>query len=448
MSAPPNYKIIGHNSMKYILVELNEVNFDYVNKYIEAGFNLQNLQRLISNGISKTKAENEYENIEPWIQWPSVHTGKCYAEHQVFRLGDIINYPESLIFDEIEKRGYSVGNISAMNAKNNLKNPAFFIPDPWTDTSTDGSWTSKSIDLALKQAVNDNSSGRLTLSTIFRLIISTCKILPLSSIFYLLSLLPWALNKKTWRKAIFLDVFLFQIFKEKLTKKSCDFSVIFLNAAAHIQHHFLLSSSIFDKKSFKNPSWYISEDDDPLLEVYMAYDKVIGELYGMKNYKFIIATGLSQVPCKNPTFYYRLKKHNDFFKELNIVFEKISPRMTRDFLVSFKTNLDRDDCINKLQSIFVNGVPLFGLIDVRNHEIFVTLDYPQEITESTTIDESASISDKFNLHNHVVFVAIKNGIHDGTGYVAFGDVEDKKAFTSDRHVSFLYDYLLSLFPKK
>ena len=63
-----------------------------------------------------------------------------------------------------------------MNAENRLKNPAYFIPDPWTETLSDDSEFSKRLSLLLKQSVNDNSSGKLSfrsLVTIFEIIFKT-----------------------------------------------------------------------------------------------------------------------------------------------------------------------------------------------------------------------------------------------------------------------------------
>ena len=109
------------------LIELNEINFDVVYQYTKAGFQLPNLLTLKNQGTLMSSSEDVYEHLEPWIQWPSVHTGKTYDEHQVFRLGDAVNYQGGQLFEDIEKRGYSVGNLSAMNAANRLKKPAFLF---------------------------------------------------------------------------------------------------------------------------------------------------------------------------------------------------------------------------------------------------------------------------------------------------------------------------------
>ena len=56
------------------------------------------------------------------------------------------------IYEVIEKKGYKVGAISPMNVKNKPKNPAFFIPDPWTNTTPDNNFWSKNIYTAIKQS--------------------------------------------------------------------------------------------------------------------------------------------------------------------------------------------------------------------------------------------------------------------------------------------------------
>ena len=151
--------------MNLILLELNEINFEVAKYYIDDGEELPGFKKLFDNGVHSTESEHKYSNLEPWIQWPSVHTGKSYEEHGVFRLGDFINSDQEQFFEKVERAGYKVGAISPMNASNRLKNPTYFIPDPWTQTSSDDSYFSKSISKAINQAVNDNSKSKLTITT-------------------------------------------------------------------------------------------------------------------------------------------------------------------------------------------------------------------------------------------------------------------------------------------
>ena len=134
-------------SLKLLFIQLNEINFDLVDKYLSTSkeSKFTNL-RIIRNTYQSfdTYAEDEYKNLEPWIQWPSIYLGKDFNQHKIFRLGDIVNLTsEKQIFEIIEDRGFKVGAISPMNAENRLKNPSYFIPDPWTNTHSDNSSYSK-----------------------------------------------------------------------------------------------------------------------------------------------------------------------------------------------------------------------------------------------------------------------------------------------------------------
>ena len=64
------------------------------------------------------------------------------------------------IFEELEQEKFKIGSISAMNTVNNLQNPSYFIPDPWTETQSDNNYFSKIITEVLRDTVNNNASGK------------------------------------------------------------------------------------------------------------------------------------------------------------------------------------------------------------------------------------------------------------------------------------------------
>ena len=140
-----------------------------------------------------------------------MHTGKTYTEHQVFRLGDAVNYQGGQLFEEIEGRGYAVGNLSAMNAANRMEKPAFFIPDPWTDTPADSSFISRALAQAVSQTVNDNTGGKITAQSALNLSLASLVLFSPSRYFWFVKKLLWALSKP-WRKAMFLDLLLAEYF--------------------------------------------------------------------------------------------------------------------------------------------------------------------------------------------------------------------------------------------
>ena len=430
-----------------ILVELNEINFDLVRHYAESGAKLPVLKQLMVQGELTSLSEEVYEHLEPWIQWPSVHTGKTYDEHQVFRLGDAGSYQGAQLFEEIENRGYSVGNLSAMNAVNRLKNPAFFIPDPWTDTPADSSFVSRALAQAVSQTVNDNAGGKITARSAFNLALASIALISPSRYFWFVKKLLWAL-RKPWRKAIFLDLLLAEYFAGLVKRRQPEFSTLFLNAGAHIQHHYMLSSSVLTDTSFRNPDWYVEPGADPVLEVYQQYDEILGNLTDIPHARHIIATGLSQKPYEKPVFYYRLADHASFLNFLDIDYVSVEPRMTRDFLIRFGDDAARDRAVEKLTALTIDGVALFGQLDKRPNEVFVTMDYPREISSDTVLDANEFLDKSFKLEEYVNFVAIKNGEHQGKGFVFIDPRLQGATFKDGGHVAGLYDTILGLFPSR
>jgi hypothetical protein len=73
-----------------IFLEMNEIIFPYLREYVSKG-RLQNFGELFNkHGFIETTSEERFSEIEPWIQWVSIHTGMMLKEHRVFRLGDIV----------------------------------------------------------------------------------------------------------------------------------------------------------------------------------------------------------------------------------------------------------------------------------------------------------------------------------------------------------------------
>ena len=426
--------------MKVILLELNEINFDFVEKYLKSGEDLPAFSSVLNKKIYKTSSENEYEHLEPWIQWVSAHTGKKFSEHKIFRLGDIVNSNELQIYEKLEQHGFSVGAISPMNTKNNLKNPAYFIPDPWTKTKSDNSFLSKIITSSVSNIVNENANSKISIKSFFGLIISFLILVRpknfMNFLFYAFSAI-----RKPWRKALFLDKLLHEFHLSLFKSKSPNFSSLFLNAGAHIQHHYFFNSSQVESE-LKNPTWYVGNREDPVLEMLKVYDDIIGELL-KQDVSLIIATGLSQIPYKKKKFYYRLKNHGKFLETLGINYLEVQPRMSRDFLVKFKSEdlaLDAFEILNSLEDD--NGIKFFDSIDNRGKELFILLTYPEEITEKTFfLNSNFRISAKEN----VSFVAIKNGEHNERGFLFLSDDIKINYDKEGKHVAHIFNLILSIF---
>jgi hypothetical protein len=425
-----------------ILIELNEINFDVAARYA-ATSKLPALEKLLAGSSIRTTAESQYEALEPWIQWPSAHSGLTAAEHRIFRLGDVVHSHAPQIFEQLERKGLRVGAISAMNAENRLREPAYFIPDPWTQTPSDGSWWSRALTAAVSQAVNDNSKDAITPRSATHLAMALLRFAQPKHYGTFLRLLAGS-RAKSWRKALLLDLLLHDIHLHMFRARDPNFSTLFLNAGAHIQHHYFFNArAIRDQLPLRNPQWYIDEELDPVGEMLQIYDLILEDYLSMSDVEVIVATGLSQCPYDRVKFYYRLMDHSSFMREIGIECRAVLPRMTRDFLLEFSDATQARAAQQRLESVTVGpDVKLFGEIDNRGASLFVTLTYPQEITRATKYRLDGKDMD---LSPHVVFVAIKNGMHQSKGFAFFTPRLAGHAPQDGAHVKELYRTITNYF---
>jgi hypothetical protein len=399
-----------------ILLGLNELNFDYARWYAERG-HLPTFDALFNQyGIVCTSSEKTYHELEPWIQWVSIQTGKNFSEHGIFRLGDVAGANITQIWEHVETaHGVKIAAISPMNAANNAKNPAFFIPDPWTKTKTTGNWLMKGLAGAVSNAVNENATGGGRLSTYFFVLLGFIRYSffkrPVAATLQLLRAL-----KTHYQRAVLLDQLLVDMFETEWKKANPGFSSLFLNGGAHVQHHYLFNAAPYDGPN-KNPDWYMPQGRDPVLDIYKAYDALIAQLLRLPSApRLVIATGLHQTPVDEPVYYWRLKDHADFLNRIGVRFESVETRMSRDFLISFA---DKEACTLAQKKLAAckdrAGRNIFGELDHRGKSLFASLTYPDAIGADFTLVHEAGILRGFD--EMVAFVALKNGEHDGEGYL-------------------------------
>ncbi len=363
--------------------------------------------------MTETTSESRYEELEPWIQWVTAHTGMTLAEHGVFRLGDITRHELPQIWERLEAKGLHVGAVSPMNASCRMVSPAFFVPDPWTTTKVVAPPVYQRLYRAIAQAVSENADMKLSTRSI--LDIATGGLRAASPANYV-RYARYALGARghPWRRAMFLDLLLADVFIDCIDSTAPDFASLFLNAGAHIQHHYLFSSQAY-RGAARNPDWYVSAAVDPLLEVYELYDVILARL--MQRYptaRIMLATGLHQDPHTDTTYYWRLRNHAALLERLEIPYRDVIPLMSRDFTVVCSDTTAAAAAAERLGTVRASdGQPLFE-VDNRGTDLFVMLTYPTDIGPELSV-----VMGNINLgplRPLVSFVAIKNGAHNGIGY--------------------------------
>lgn len=400
--------------MPAISLELNELNFHYIKSYVACG-QLPTFGRLLRDfQLFETIAEKQYPHLEPWIQWPTVYTGKTFAEHGIFRLGDAVYKSHNQIWEKLEGHRCKIGAISPMNAANRCAHPDFFLPDPWTNTPLTADRRTEKLFCLIRDVVNENASSGLSIFGLGR------KILPLVlpylnmwSVSRFLTILPMALKHK-WARAAFLDAMLADLFLSLVARHRTQYASLFLNAAAHIQHHYTYDSAVYNGDR-RNPAWYssaVGNDVDPLLFIYGVYDRILAQFLARPNTHLLITTGLSQVPNERDHYQYRIVDFDRFMTMIGLEGVTVEPRMSRDFLLVFESSQAARAGVEALGRIVCRGRPLLRLED-RGETLFCQVAYfgpPEGLKEITINGVSGDYSDQF------VLVSIENAIHQTIGY--------------------------------
>src|SRR5271155_66520 len=117
---------------KVLLLEFNEICPPLLDRGMGEG-KLPNFAAFhrASQVFTTVADELDPENLEPWIQWYSIHTGLPYSQHKVFHLTDGPRRGHVDVWQELQKLDKSVMNCSSMNARAISGARAFYLPDPW-----------------------------------------------------------------------------------------------------------------------------------------------------------------------------------------------------------------------------------------------------------------------------------------------------------------------------
>ena len=418
-------------------LQLNEINFDYIDEYIRLGY-LPTFKVLFEEyGYVETTSETEHHLANPWIQWPTVHTGMSYAEHKVFRLGDIVKHDHEMIYEALEKQGISVAALSAFNARNNTKNSKFFVPDPWTKTPFTGSHSLRRIYNALCQVANDYAKEKISLQSYCDLLLGAIGNANYKSIpNYIKETLSY-IEGKTWFRAVICDRLLLDTFVTQCKKHKPEFATVFLNGGAHLQHHYLFSSKAYCGER-TNPDWHVPENEDPLLDILKLYDEGLKDTLtlanNVENGRVIVATALHQNAHERETYYYRIDDHVDFLQKIGIEYTDTYNLMTEDFVLCFENEqlaLEAEQNILNVETVDTEEIFYVETADKavrtlnKNAKIFHTENRGKDIyvqlkpvaaliPVEAKIKSNGVIIDNFG--KLVSLAQVKNTHHHGVGY--------------------------------
>src|SRR5215467_7784273 len=116
-----------------ILIEFNELCPILLEKFMRAG-DLPHFKRFYQESeIYVSDAEEQGEDLNPWIQWVTVHSGMAASQHKVKTLSEGHLVKEQAIWDLLSDAGYAVWVCGSMNPRYDLPLKGHLLPDPWSE---------------------------------------------------------------------------------------------------------------------------------------------------------------------------------------------------------------------------------------------------------------------------------------------------------------------------
>lgn len=346
-----------------LLIELNEIDFEFLKSALISK-NRPNIKRLLSLTKISTKTEDKEEghNLDPWVQWVSIHTGLPSSVHNVYNFSNHLNLKYDQTWDKLANMGYSCSIWGAMNSRmSSHNNILHYLPDPW---NFDENANSKSLNNFLefpRYFAGNYKSLKIKniIKPVFKLFFSFFSEKIFFDIFKKLGFFIKSFVKSDTRIFIFyliLDLITIKVIKKRIKNQIPSFLLIFLNSSAHFQHN----------------QW----DREDLFDVYFDFIEIIlKDLFEIKNNyeSMIVVNGFSQIKIK-PKYLCKIKDPKIFFTELGLFFKSIEANMTTGGTILFNDEKEKELAINLLQKFVINNNDIFYLKDSDKLRLYYRLD--------------------------------------------------------------------------
>lgn len=399
-----------------IILELNEINLDD-NSLTKLNYLKKKIKELKCNIIETIPDSSlEYEGLDPWVQWPTIHNCCSVKEHNQLRHGDSKNKSKKNdIFFKLKKNNKPTIAWGIMNPSSKIKSNVL-LPDPW----------SYEIQPQPKELINfaklpNYFAKNYQKKNLFKLTKS------------LFSTLHYTYKKLNFRDILVLSKYIFKIlinykkidslflfccfelisikvFKKFYDSKSISF--VFINSVAHYQHIYWNC-----KKATATINIFI----EFLMDELNFWDN-----YVKKNGHII--TALSQ-ENSNTRYVYNFKNPKHFLEKVfGLASINYEMGMTNEItLINDKS--DNKKIFDKLKNIRINDRSLFRVQLIKREKYFQNDKIFFQIKSEEFVDKNALFfSDKTEFKFYDFFYTYKKrtGIHGKKGYLISKNIKTKK----------------------
>jgi hypothetical protein len=410
---------------KIIQLEFNELCPTLVDRFIAEG-HLKNFAQLKNQSYEfTTDAEEKAPNLEPWIQWVTVHTGLSFANHGVFDLGDGHKLKVPRVWDIVGQQGEKVWICGSMNASFQKPIQGFMLPDPcstgihpYPDGVFDNFFN------FVRANVQEHTRAKVPVSKADQLrfiaFMTTHGMKPKTLTSIIKQLLGERGGSNRWKRAVILDQLQWDVFSWFWQREEPTFSTFFLNSTAHFQHMYWrnMDPSVFSVK----PSQPEQDDcSNAVLFGYQKMDAIVGKCLKLMDTTTIVvlATALSQQPClKYEDFggkeFYRPEDPEELFEFAGFAGNpEFAPVMSEQFRLLFASEAEAEAAEKALLELRMGHRPVM-LARAQANEVFAGCTIFERVPPDSIIVNSKGIARQF----YELFYncnLVKSGMHHPDG---------------------------------
>jgi len=359
---------------KVLLLEFNEICPPLLERWMGEG-KLPNFAAFHRASQVFTTVADELDpvNLEPWIQWYSIHTGLPYSQHKVFRLTDGPKGGHSDLWHELRKLDKSVMNCSSMNARAISGSRTFYLPDPWCATEPAYPTALEKFKTVVCRNVQEYSRGIAAVPPFelaaFLLFLAGhgLSAATVAAILRQLLLERFVQKDVAWKRVTLLDLLQFDVFRHYYRRLRPDFATFFLNSTAHLQHSYwrhMDPGPFLIEPSFEELETY----GDAVLFGYQAMDRLLHHFFSMTDARtvIILCSALSQQPFlkregRGGQHFYRLRDPAAFLRLIDVAPALVEPIMTHQYMLRFRDRSEAVQAMATIQSIRLGDDQVFGV---------------------------------------------------------------------------------------
>lgn len=386
-------------------LELNELCAPLLERWMADG-SLPNFRKLHAQShVFETLADTESpEELEPWIQWYSIHTGLAFDQHKVFRLTDGRSAPHRDIWHAVVDSGSTVMNFASMNARPFAHAGSLYVGDPWSEQGDAFPHELNIYNRFVGHNVREysNAENRLSASDYAAFLrfalshgLSAATVLRITS-----QLAGEKMGKAgSHARVAILDALQYDVFAHYYRRIRPRFASFFANSVAHLQHSYWRHMDP-DAFAVKPESHERDRYASAIRDGYIAMDAMVGRFIALAERHdalIVFQTALSQQPFaryehQGGQHFLRLRDHKAFLARCGIASRSADPTMTHQYMLRFGDQAQRAAAKARLEAFtLTDGHQVFGTRDDGDADaLYFGCQISWQIADDTPMTDTAT----------------------------------------------------------